>query len=406
MIPNIAWRNIWRNLSRSFVVIIAVALGIWAGLFLISFSLGMADGRARDMIEKELSHIQVHNPAYKNDCEIKVSATIPNGEYLMKKSREYPYVRATSGRVLSLGMCASAKGDAGVLINGIYPDSENQLTQLKSKLVEGDYLDENRRSPILISRRMADKLKVELGKKIVLTFQDTDNNITAGAFRVAGLYQTYNNKYDDLQVFVRAEDLQRLLKLEGQIHEIGILMADRKEVAPVKTELQSSNPDLLVEDWLDLAPDLKLMDESFDAYMRVFLIIIMLALAFGIINTMLMAVMERTHELGMLMAIGMNRIRVFSMIMLETLLLSLVGVPLGLLMALGTVSYFEKNGIDMSVFAKGLSSLGYDSMIYTTLDSRYYVEIALMVFFTALISAIYPAYKALKLKPVEAMRSI
>lgn len=406
MIPIIAWRNIWRHLSRSFVVIMAVALGVWACLFLISFSLGMADGRARDLIEKELSHIQVHNPDYKNDCEIDIAATLPGGPAMLEKVLDLPRVRAASGRVLSLGMCASANGDAGVLITGVFPEAENALSQLQGKLVAGEYLDESQRSPILISRRMADKLKVELGKKIVLTFQDAGNEITAGAFRVAGLYQTYNSKYDDMRVFVRAGDLQKLLRIDDQIHEIGILLDGKEAVPATKTALQSSYPQALVEDWLDLAPDLKLMDESFDAYIRVFLVIIMLALAFGIINTMLMAVLERTHELGMLMAIGMNKLRIFGMILLETVMLSLVGLPVGMLMAYGMVGYFGKYGIDMGVFAQGLSSFGYDSMIYTSIDNRYYLEVAIWVLATAVISSIYPALKALKLKPVEAMRTL
>lgn len=406
MVPIIAWRNIWRNLGRSAVVIFAVALGIWAGLFLVSFSLGMAEGRARDMIEKELSHIQIHNPDYENDCEIEVAATLQNSNQMLKTAHALPDVRAVSGRVLCLGMCASAKGDAGVMITGIFPESEQELTQLKNKIVEGDYLDINKRNPILISRRMADKLKVKKGKKIVLTFQDVNREITAGAFRISGLYETYNNKYDDMRVFVRAEDLQKLLKIDQQIHEVAILLGGKEEVLAAKNTLSNTYPEAMTEDWLDLAPDLKMMEESFGSYMRVFLIIIMLALAFGIINTMLMAVLERTHELGMLMAVGMNKFRVFSMIMLETILLSMVGTPIGLLMAYGSIHYFGTHGIDMSAFSQGLSSIGYDSMIYTHLELSYYGEIAIMVGITALISSVYPAYKALSLKPVEAMRSM
>ncbi len=406
MVPIIAWRNIWRNLGRSAVVIFAVALGIWAGLFLISFSLGMAEGRAQDIIEKELSHIQIHNPDYENDCEIEVAATLQYGNQILETAHSLSGVRAVSGRVLCLGMCASAKADAGVMITGIFPESEQELTQLKSKMVEGDYLDVNKRNPILISRRMADKLKVQKGKKIVLTFQDVNREITAGAFRVSGLYETYNNKYDDIRVFVRAEDLQRLLKIDNQIHEVAILLEGKDEVLATKNTFSTTYPEAMTEDWLDLAPDLKMMEESFDSYMRIFLVIIMLALAFGIINTMLMAVLERTHELGMLMAVGMNKFRIFSMIMLETILLSMIGTPIGLLMAYGSIHYFGTNGIDMSAFSEGLSSIGYNSMIYTHLELSYYGEIAIMVGITALISSIYPAFKALGLKPVEAMRSM
>jgi ABC-type antimicrobial peptide transport system permease subunit len=132
----------------------------------------------------------------------------------------------------------------------------------------------------------------------------------------------------------------------------------------------------------------------------------MLALVFGIINTMLMAVLERYRELGMLMAVGMNKLRVFTMIVLETIMLAIVAVVPGLVLGYATVTYFGKNGIDLSAFSKGMQQFGMSDIVYTDLDPGFYVQLAMAVGITAVIGAIYPAYKAIRLKPVEAIRKI
>jgi len=163
---------------------------------------------------------------------------------------------------------------------------------------------------------------------------------------------------------------------------------------------------LLVEDWKTLAPELRLVIDSFSQTMYLFISIILLALTFGIINTMLMAVLERIHELGILMAIGMNKLSVFMMIMLETLYLAIIGGICGLLLAYGTIHLLGQTGIDLSAFATGLSSYGMDTMVYPALPDNQYLEIFIMIFIAAILSAIYPAFKALKLNPVQAIRKI
>jgi ABC-type antimicrobial peptide transport system permease subunit len=138
----------------------------------------------------------------------------------------------------------------------------------------------------------------------------------------------------------------------------------------------------------------------------IYLVIILLALVFGIINTMLMTILERFRELGMLMAIGMNKLRVFLMIVMETLFLSFVGVPLGLLLGWGTVSYFGKYGLDLSAFSESLQMYGMSDMTYFDLNPAVYWQVPMMVGFTALLASIYPALKAIRLKPVEAIRKL
>lgn len=400
----IAWRNIWRSRIRSLVVISAIALGLWSGIFLMSFSWGMNDQRARDMIETQLSHIQIHTPAFLDDP--KPEYTLDDGEAWVEKLRRHDSIQAISGRTIVSGMLSTANGAAGITALGVFPSQEAQLTALDQKLVEGAYFEGIRTHPILIGQKLAEKYKLDVRKKVVLTFQRADGEMTSAAFRIAGLYKSINSRYEEAHVFVQAVDLQQLIGEAGAIHEIGILLTDPSAVDAVKSQLMVANPSWKVEDWKELAPDLRLIAESFQATMAIFMGIIMLALAFGIINTMLMAVLERTRELGMLMSIGMNKFRVFGMIMAETLFLSLIGGPLGILLAYLTVSYFGVAGIDLAAFTEGLSSLGMSSQIYPHLEGKYYGQVIFMVIGTALLSSLYPAWKALQLHPAEAVRSI
>ena len=427
MLAQIAWRNVWRNRTRSLVVITAVALGLIAGIFMVSFSWGMTQQRTRDIIETQLSHIQLHNPEYKTDKEIEYF--IPEGESKLRELENKPDFKAVSGRILVNGMLSSTKGGFGVQVLGIYPESEAKLTRLQDRIIAGNYFEGTRSKPVIIGEKLAEKLGVietiedtevqkvadqedeakvsyNFRKNIVLTFQDQHGNTVSQKFRVNGIYQTLNAQLEETQIFVKAEDLQATIGEPGAIHEIAVLLNDSEQLLSKKEALSNTYPSLEVEDWQDLDPSSKLLDESLTYSLYIYMGIILLALAFGIINTMLMAVLERTRELGMLMSVGMDKVNVFFMIMLETLFLTLVGAPIGLLAGFGLVSLFGKIGIDLSAFSAGMDSMGLASVVYTYMAPETYLTIAIMVFFTAIISAIYPARRALRLKPAEAVRAI
>ncbi|MEZ4827119.1 MAG: ABC transporter permease [Bacteroidia bacterium] len=329
MIFQVAWRNVWRNRVRSLVVISAVALGLIAGVFMMAFSWGMNMERSREIIETRTSHIQIHENHFKDDR--KMSLFIPDGMAFLEQMDQKPEVRSATGRILANGMLSTTKGGFGVQINGVIPERESDVTRLDQRLVAGDYLTESGTNLILIGDKLAEKLgwKTEsdstdaegkplpasyrLRKKIVLAFQGPDGETKYGSFKVSGVYKTVNSKFDEANVFVRFDDLNRLAGTENQLHEIAILLNDQPmaEDSTFLASIPGGRTDLLVENWKDIAPDLRLVDETFATTLYIFIGIILLALLFGIINTMLMAVMERTRELGMLMSIGMNKPKVF-----------------------------------------------------------------------------------------------
>ena len=405
MLAQLAWKNIWRNKVRSLVVITSVALGLWAGSFIMAYAFGMIEQRLEDAIESEISHIQIHHPKYQKDNDPKFF--ISNSMQMVEKISNTEGVKAVSGRVLVLGMINSPTASSGGKLIGIDPSMENNLTKLESLLSEGEYLNNGDRNKVLIGEKLARKLKVKLRSKVVLTFQDAEKNIVAGAFRIKGIYKSHNAAIEELNIYTLGKDMASLLGDGTQYHEVALLVEDPEQLDVVKERLMNTYSKMKVESWKELSPELNIMIETLDQSMMIFLVIILVALSFGIVNTMLMAVLERVREIGMLMAIGMNKIRLFGMISLETIFMVMIATPVGLLLAYLTIEYLGKYGMDLSgMYGEGYAQYGFKSMIYPTLAGEYYLQIMVLVFITAILSSIYPAITALRLNPVAAIRKI
>ena len=405
MLFQIAWRNIWRNKSRSLVVISSIIIGVWAGIFILSFAWGLYKNNIDESVYRQLSHIQIHHPNFSEDNDSKFA--ISNTDEIVKKLQSDNRIASVSYRVITTGMNTSPTTASGVKIYGINPSSEVTQIRLNEYVREGAYFDSGKENEILIGEKLAKKLKVKLKSKVVLTFTNTESEIISGAFRIGGIYRSKNISLDEVNVYVQQKYLQELLELKPtESNEIAILVNNEKQLDTIKNFSIGVVPQGKIEDWKALSPELNIIIESFNLYTYIISGIILLALTFGIINTMLMSVLERIRELGMLMAIGLNKRKIFIMIMLETFYLTLIGTPIGLLIGWLTVTTLGKTGINLSMFSEGLASYGFSSVIYPALDHDKYAIIVTMCLITAILSAIYPAYKALQLNPSEAIRKI
>lgn len=401
MIPLISWRNIWRNKGRSLVVIFSIAIGIWALVFMISFMNAFLINYVKNQVKYETSHIQIHNPFFKTDYEIKY--TIADGNNISDFLKSSDKVKAISARSISNGMIASPRKALGIRIRGVDPKNESAINRIDSFIEKGSYFEGEIRNPVVIGYKTAERLKVKLNSKVVLTFQNIKGDIVAGAFRIVGIVRSKSPTYNDLTCMVKRGDLNRLLEIGDNFHEIAILVNTGQDEFKLANQLETKFPKHIVQNWKQLSPELEFFQSSSGAFLWILQIIVMIALIFGIINTMLMSVLERFKELGMLMAVGMNKRRVFSMIMLETLYLAMVGTPIGLLISVLTMNYFKVQGMDLSAYSEGLEAYGYDNVLYPYVEIDTYVQVIIGVFVTALLGALYPARKAIKLKPVEAL---
>jgi len=402
MIWAISWRNIWRNKLRSAIIITAIAIGIFAGVFTWAFYRGMVAQRVQSAIITESSHIQIHHKNFLVDPDQKFF--IRGIDSIAAIIDTLQGVKAVTQRLLVSAMISSAETGAGVRIVGITPERERKVTNTYRKITQGSYFESNRKTPIVIGEKLAEKLSVKLRSRVVLTLQTINGTLTSGLFRVEGIYKTSNSAYDELNVFVRNDDISSLINLDDRSgHELAILLDNNEQLEQIAGIIRQDFPDTDTKTWKEIMPEVSLVEESMDISMYVFLGIILLALIFGIVNTMLMAVLERVKELGMLMAVGMSKVRVFLMILLETVFLSLTGGIIGIITGYIVTVIFNRKGIDLSMFAEAYEKVGYESVIYPVPNLDIDLKVTLMVLITGILAALYPAWKAIQLKPAEAL---
>ncbi len=244
------------------------------------------------------------------------------------------------------------------------------------------------------------------GSRMTLTFLDKDNNQVGAMFRLTGLYDIANSVFEKSMVFVRNSDLKKLTGLpDSSCHKIIVKINNIDQTTLITNSLAEKLPDMEVLSWKKLQPDLAMMTDMVQQFYLIFGIIILAALAFGIVNTMLMVVLERTKEIGMLTAIGMNKRKVFSMIMLESVFLSLIGGISGMIISSLVVMLTANTGINLSRYAEGFAALGYSADIYPQISPGFFGIVTVLIIVTGILSSVYPAMKALKLNPVEAIRT-
>ena len=307
MIFKIAFKNVWRNKVRSLIVIIAIMLGLTGGIFTVSIITGMVEQKIRTGINNEVSHIQVHHPQFLKNYEPQYS--IPHADSIRGIITKLPGVKAVCIRTRMTGMAASANSATGVQIIGVDPLQEKKVSSLYTSIPDssGGFFTGTRKNQIVIGWKLADKLKIRLRSKIVIRFQDPDGDFTEAAFTVNGIFQTSNTAFDETNVFVRKTDLDKLTGRDNGIQEIAVLLNDNDLIPATETLMKTRLKGLDVESWMEIRPDMSFITSAIAIEVYIILGIILFALAFGIVNTMLMIVFERTHELGMLMAVGMSK---------------------------------------------------------------------------------------------------
>ncbi|MEH6533223.1 MAG: FtsX-like permease family protein [Photobacterium frigidiphilum] len=406
MLIKLAWRNLWRNKLRTGIMLFAMVFGLIGVAGMIGFMNGMYGNMIDNAIAWQTSNIQIHRSEYINEPEI--NDTIIGSEQIIAQLRDMPDVSAWSARFIADGMVASARSTRGVKINGIDLEAEAKVTPLVSHIIEGEWLSEQGRNPVLVSSKTAERLRLRVGSKVVLTFTDAANDVSGSAFRVRGIFKSPSSSFDDGNVYVRRSDLSALAHIDG-VHEIAIVV---NEATPssnivtqaVKAQLQAKTSALnAIRDWQQIQPMLATMIKQTGTSTAIILGIFVSAMGLGIVNIMLMSVFERTREFGVLMAVGMQKHKVFLLIMLETSLLGMSGALLGVGFCVVLMMLLQTTGISLNSMAEGLGAFGVDTTIYPRVSFGEYQLIFFTVVAASFLAALYPARQILKQRPADAM---
>jgi ABC-type lipoprotein release transport system permease subunit len=404
MLLKISWRNIWRNKRRSLIVLSSVIIGVIAAILLDGLTMGMLNQMLSNQINSSISHMQIHKKGF-NDNKT-VQNYLPDYRKTEEVVKNNPSVKHYSKRVITFGLLSSAANSSGVYINGIVPDEEKNITYIKSSIIEGNYITGDGRE-IVIGKNLAEKLDVGLGDKVVAMSNTPSGSVGSDVFRIAGIYETFSSEFDRINIYIPLSRAQQMLDIGDNIHEIAVITNDYNRVTAVKEEITKNlNSDYEILSYIDLLPLLVVMLDMYKEMTWIINLIVGLALIFGIINVMLMAVFERIREFGVLISIGMKTSKLFMMIVIESFIIGIMGTGLGITLGLIIQAPLSKIGINLSIFAESLKSYGVGAVIYPAASMDNLISLLIMIPFVSVIAALYPAYKAIKLEPVSAIRYV
>ena len=400
----LAWRNVWRNRRRSGIVLAAVAVGI-AGVVL---SMAINNGMVLQMVEMAIGtwvgHLQIHARGYEENPGLELNLA-DGGRAAARILKSVNGVQAWAPRVRSEALVSSPRASAGVRLVGIDPDREAGVSLLARSIVSGRYLDADHRG-VLIGRALARRLQVSLGGKLVLSVQDLDGDLTGAAYRVTGLFQTASREFDQGAVFVPIGEAQRLLRLGEAVSEVVVVATRERDIRAIQRQVSARlGTGVEVHTWQDIVPLLVQMIDVLDSSAWYVYAAVFIAMVFGIANVLLMAVYERVREIGVVMALGMKPRKLASAIVLESIILTFLGLGIGYGAAFATVAALS-DGIDLSRFAEGLTAYGIGTRIVPVIRSQDVGIPVVSAIVTALVASLWPAVRATRFCPAEAVRHV
>ncbi len=405
----LGWRNLWRQKRRSLVVILSITIGVILMLLQIALMNGMMSQMLDNNISTKLGHIAVSKKGFFDDMKLE-SNFYPDPRILDAISKEKNVV-SVAPRVKAFAMIRTSEASRGVIVMGIYPDREKSISKINEYTLKGEgsrYLDDPASNEILISKSLAEKLDVSAGDKIVLLVQDEDNEMSGVGLTVKGFFQTPVRDYDNGVVYMGIKRLQAITGLGDNVSEIMVITAHKDLVDSVKPRLEKSINDRSLEvlTWKEMAPFLLSAIGMIDKSMIVFYFIVFITIIFSIANTLIMSIMERFHELGVMKSIGTRPAQIFFIIMFEAMNLGAVGLAVGVVVSIAAVNILAIKGIDFSLFMEAMRQWGAGSIIFPLLFAKDIIISVVVVEFTTLLAAIYPAVKAARIKPLEALHYI
>ncbi len=400
----LAWRNLWRNHRRTMIMLLAIAVGVWAMIFMTALMRGMVDQMVEDGINTLPGLVQVHHPDFRDDPSIENSMPEPDAKML--QALESPAVTGWTRRIRVPAMISSERDSRGVTLLGVDPAGEIALGFDPGTLVEGRFLEGPADKGLVVGKKMLERLETDLGKRVVVMSQDPENNIADRGFRIVGVYEAKLSGLEEIYVYAGLSTVQALLGIEGQISEIAVAGQDYRNMDDLLMQVSAGvDEDLEVLTWLELDAYLGAMLGVMDGFVLVWVVVIFLALSFGLVNTIMMSVFERVREIGLMMALGMKPNAILYQILLESLMLLVLGLLAGNILAIATIIPIQ-DGIDISAVSEGVEMMGASSVLYPALKLKDMVLANSVVILLGIITSLLPAWRASQYRPVEAIAKI
>lgn len=407
----LAWRNIWRNWRRTILTSLAVAFGMISIIFTYSYIAGVTESIYRSLIETELGHVKIASREF-----LRLERVMPrdqlvyNAQNIEAGISSLPGISTMTERIKFRLILSSEDKNEPSLGVGINPEQEKNLFDLRQHLIQGSYF-QGSSAEMLIGDGLAQKLGVSVGDELLAVTTDINYSTYALTFTVAGIFKTGFSFMDKSFIYIPIKKAQEMLDCHGAVHEILLLLEDAEKATEISSEILAFLEENGLEDTLTAVP---WQDNFFMTYMPFasiamgsILLVIMLIAALVILNTMLMAVVERTHEIGIIKSMGMRNGGVVGLIMVEATFISLLGVFIGGLIGSGLSLFAQSTGLD---FTRMMEKMEFEfaffsPIIYPKFTLGILLGAAVFCLVTTLVAALYPARKASRMEPVDALRT-
>lgn len=382
----------------------AIVLGSWAMIFMTALMRGMVTEVIKDGISALPGHVQVHHPKYRDDPSVANLIPIPDSEMSAKFAAAG--LKGWASRVRVPAVITSEYDSRGVTLLGIDPERERGLTFIDYDEIDGRFLESVDDPGIVIGRKLAKTLETEIGKRIVIMSQDPDNEIADRGFRVVGLFTANVTAFEEAFVFAGKSTTQKMLRIGDRTSELFAVGDDYRNVDAVYSQVtELVDAGVEVKSWFELDAYLGTMLKVMDGFLLVWVIVIFLALSFGLVNTLVMAVFERVREIGLMLALGMKPRNILGQIIIESLMLLTIGLVIGTALAWLAVQPI-KEGIDVSIVAEGMDMWGMSSVLYPELLLRDVILANVVVLVLGFFASLSPAWRAAHYEPVEAITKV
>ncbi|OIO54577.1 MAG: ABC transporter permease [Alphaproteobacteria bacterium CG_4_10_14_0_2_um_filter_63_37] len=400
----IAWRNLTRNLRRSLITLSAIAIGMTALLFLWGFNDGSHNNMMRNIAASFVGGVQIHKEGF--FLHPKMEDAIPDPEAIRAALAHHPDIPWTQ-RLMSFALIAGADTSAGAMLLGLDPQREQQTTTLATKVDQGRFFQNSDERSCIMGATQARNLQVALGDEVVVLTQDYYGGMAADRFTLVGIIGSGEMGIDRGLVLLPLRQAQTLLGMEGRVTEF-VLQPSMEQVerlaAALKVALKGQEVEVLR--WFDMYPMMKEWVAMDNGFFYIFMTIVLFLVVSGLLSTVLVSMLERTHEFGILMALGTTRIEIAAIVLIESLFIVVGGILLGVGAGLGLVAHYHKAGIDLGNAMDTATRFYIDTVIRTEIDTDHLWITIVAMGLSTLLAALWPAWKATRLEPVEAIHHV
>lgn len=410
----LCWKNIWRSKRRTLLTVNAIGIGVMFLVLIHNYYDAFHETIINNVIRYQAGHLQIAAPDYTkhNNASLFIRNPRPITDWL----KAQPDTKAFGERVIVQGLLSSAQGSANIVFVGVDPEREREITQFASKLASGRYFAPEDQKTIVVGKVLAEQLGVKVGSKVVALSQGIDGSIGNELFRVVGIFDTQSDN-DKIIAFTKLDDARGLGALPpGAVHQISVLLHKDTALTKVRDAFRSAFPENGAEPdsraqaltWMEIQRHVMGMIELNKGVNRLLMIIILCVAALGIANSILMSVMERTRECAVMMAIGTTKREVISMVVMETMLLSVVGVIFGNILGVLVTSYFTKYGFDLKWLSNQdlvVNGILMQTVSYPTVQLHNSVVVTAVILVLSLVVSVIPARHIARMTVVHALRS-